>query len=213
MKLIAEMTDNLSAAVSESERCCGAEGIFKIMTIYLVRHGADDNSVRGGWSKHPLTDEGLKQSEALAEKLKENNCEAQIIWSSDLRRAKQTAEIIAQRLNLEVEYNAEFREVNNGDLAGMDNDLANELYPDLYWRKLAWEQCYPNGESPKAFYERVKIAWEKLLKGGRKSVILVTHGGVINVILHLVNGEAYSNKNSAYKISAADYIELCVKNQ
>ena len=43
------------------------------MKVYLVRHGADDDSIRGGWSNHPLTDEGLKQSEELAKKLKENN--------------------------------------------------------------------------------------------------------------------------------------------
>ena len=117
---------------------------IKSMTIYLVRHGADDDSVRGGWSNHPLTDEGLKQSEELAKKLKENNCDAEIIYSSDLFRARQTAEILAKSINLEVEYNTEFREVNNGDLAGLNNDLANELYPNLYWRKLEWEQHYPN---------------------------------------------------------------------
>ncbi len=178
------------------------------MTIYLVRHGADDDSIRGGWSNHPLTDEGLKQSEELAKKLKENNCDAEIIYSSDLFRARQTAEILAQSLNLEVEYNAEFREVNNGDLAGMNNDLANELYPNLYWRKLEWEQHYPNGESPKEFYERAKSAWEKLINSNHKSIILVTHGGVINVIMHLVNGVAYSNKNTVYKIGTADYIRI-----
>jgi len=178
------------------------------MKVYLVRHGADDDSIRGGWSNHPLTDEGLKQSEELAEKLKENNCDAEIIYSSDLFRARQTAEILAQSLNLAVEYNAEFREVNNGDLAGMNNDLANELYPNLYWRKLEWEQHYPNGESPKEFYERVKAAWGNLINANYKSIILITHGGVINVILHLVNGVEYSNKNDTYRIDTADYIEI-----
>jgi len=176
------------------------------MIVYLVRHGADDDSIRGGWSNHPLTDEGLKQSEELAKKLKENNCDAEIIYSSDLFRARQTADVLAQILNLAVEYKAEFREVNNGDLAGMNNDLANELYPNLYWRKFEWEQHYPNGESPKEFYERVKAAWEKLINSNHKSIILVTHGGVINVIMHLVNGIEYSNKNNTYKIDTADYI-------
>ncbi|MBQ9227297.1 MAG: histidine phosphatase family protein [Eubacterium sp.] len=128
------------------------------MTIYLVRHGADDNTKRGGWSNHPLTEEGLKQSEELARKLKDCNCNADIIYSSDLLRAKQTTEILAQHLNLEVEYDAELREVDNGDLAGMDNELADKLYPNLYWRKLEWKQHYPNGESPKEFYERIKSA-------------------------------------------------------
>ena len=178
------------------------------MKVYLVRHGTDDNTVRGGWSNHPLTDEGLKQSKELACRLKECSCNAEIIYSSDLLRAKQTAEILAQCLNLEIEYISDFREVNNGDLAGMDNDLANELYPNLYWRKLEWEQHYPNGESPKEFYERVKNAWEKLINSNHKSIILVTHGGVINVIMHLVNGVEYSNNNNSYRIATADYIEI-----
>ena len=180
------------------------------MTIYLVRHGADDNSIRGGWSNHSLTDEGLKQPKDLAKNLKENNCDAEIIYSSNLLRAKQTAELLAQSLSLEVEYNEEFREVNNGDLAGVDNAVADELYPNLYWRKLEWEQHYPNGESPKEFYERIKNAWEKLINSNHKSIILVTHGGVINVIMHLVNGVEYSNKNNTYKIETADYIDFKV---
>ena len=178
------------------------------MTVYLVRHGADDNSKRGGWSNHPLSDEGRRQSQELAQRLSESNCDAQIIISSDLLRAKQTAEILAGRLNLEIEYTPKFREVNNGDLAGMDNDIASELYPNLYWRKLEWNQNYPNGESPKEFYERVKSAWEKLINGNYKSVILVTHGGVINVIMHLINDVEYSNNNTPYKEGTADYLEV-----
>lgn len=178
------------------------------MKIYLVRHGADDNTVRGGWSNHPLTNKGIKQSLELAEKLKASKCNAEIIYSSDLLRAKQTAEILANHLNLEIAYNQGFREVNNGDLAGMDNNLANKLYPDLFWKNLKWEQQYPNGESPKEFYERVKTALDNLIKTDNESIILVTHGGVINVIMHIVNQEEYSNKRHSYKIGNADYIKV-----
>ena len=175
------------------------------MTVYLFRHGADDSSKRGGWSNHPLTEEGVLQSEALAHKFIQNQCDAKIVCSSDLLRAKQTAEILAHQMHLEIEYTPDFREVNNGDLAGMDNDTANKLYPGFYWRTLEWEQRYPNGESPKDFYNRIKAAWEKLIKIDYESIILVTHGGVINVILHLVNGTEYSNKTNPYRIAVADY--------
>ena len=178
------------------------------MKVYLVRHGADDNSKRGGWSNHPLSDEGQQQSQELAQRLVDSNCDAEIIISSDLLRVKQTAEALAGRLNLEIKYNPDFREVNNGDLAGMDNDIASELYPNLYWRKLEWNRNYPNGESPKEFYERVKSAWDELTRSNYKSVILVTHGGVINVIIHIINGVDYSNKDAAYKVGSANYIEL-----
>jgi len=58
------------------------------MTVYLVRHGQDDDTVRGGWSMSPLTDEGRAQAERLAEAIvsereKYNICR---IYSSDLPR-------------------------------------------------------------------------------------------------------------------------------
>ena len=178
------------------------------MIVYLVRHGADDNSIRGGWSNHGLTEEGRKQSEDLALRLLNSNCGAEIIYASDLLRAKQTAEALANSLHLPVQYTADFREVNNGDLAGMDNEMANALYPNFYWRKLGWDQHYPNGESPKEFYERIKDGWKRLTKKNHKSLILVTHGGVIQVILHLFNNAAYSNKSDLYRIGTAEYIRI-----
>ena len=63
------------------------------MICYLLRHGKDDETVRGGWSDHPLTEEGLRQAETLAFA----DWTVSHIYSSDLQRAIQTAQIIAQR--------------------------------------------------------------------------------------------------------------------
>lgn len=170
------------------------------MKIYIIRHGQDDDTVRGGWSDCSITDLGIKQANTLAENLMEDIDAYNIgkIISSDLCRAMQTAEIIADALGVDVEAYPEFREVNNGDLAGMKNEIADKLYPDLYWRKLDWEQRYPNGESPKDFYERIYFAWNNLkekYKSYDKNILIVTHGGVINIIKAIVNAKQYSNKN------------------
>lgn len=53
----------------------------------------------------------------------------------------------------------EFREINNGSLAGMPKEQARSQYPGIYYSALEWEQAYPDGESPKLFYERVSAAW------------------------------------------------------
>lgn len=181
------------------------------MKIYIVRHGQDDDSVRGGWSNCPLIDLGIQQSNKLADELLANRDKYNIgkIYSSDIVRAKQTADIIAGKLNLAVELSPEFREVNNGLLAGLNNNIAEEKYPNLYWRKLDWEEHYPNGESPKEFYERVSAAWSNLLKslhGYDKNVLLVTHGGVINIIECISNGVEYSNKQKYQVVPSAKIV-------
>lgn len=176
------------------------------MKIYVVRHGQDDPTVRGGWSSCPLTPIGIRQSEELAEKLASNFCIGRVC-SSDLLRARQTAEIIARRLNLPVEPMAGFREVNNGSLAGLDNAAADKKYPGLYWKSLGFSEHYPNGESPKEFYERVSLAYESFvssLTDCDSDTVLVTHGGVINVISSIVQNEPYSNQKTYPKIPCAE---------
>ena len=87
----------------------------------------------------------------------------------------------------------------------------SKLYPGLYWNTLGWEQRYPGGESPKEFYERISTAWDafqKMVLEQNENVMLVTHAGVINVILSIVNGEKYSNKTALRKIRNTELIAL-----
>lgn len=172
--------------------------------IHLVRHGADDETVRGGWSNYPLTEEGLRQAEELAQAV---DFPVQRICSSDLKRCVQTAQPLARKLGLEIEQLPGFRETNNGDLAGMKHELACHKYPGLYWNTLGWEEQYPGGESPKEFYERVRAAWEEF-QTQEGDVMLFTHGGVINVILSLIHGLPYTNKKHRWKIRNTQIITL-----
>lgn len=186
------------------------------MTCYLVRHGKDDDSVRGGWSSSPLTDVGFAQVNHLAAKIS-SICKTKIgmIYTSDLLRAKQTADIISAALQVPVEEIPAFREVNNGELAGMDNFLASERYPNLYWNTLQWDQHYPGGESPHEFYDRIHDAWymfKEKYQSANYDVILVTHGGVIQVIQCIENGIPYSNKQNPYPIGNAEMIGIEINN-
>ena len=181
------------------------------MICYLVRHGKDDGTVRGGWSGQPLTEEGKAQADELASFVQGSDLAIKHIYSSDLLRAMQTAQSVADKLHLPIVPMPEFREVNNGDLAGIKNELANKMYPGLYWNTLDWEQRYPGGESPREFYERISTAWDafqKMALNRNENVLLVTHGGVINVILSIVNGEKYSNKTAMRKIRNAELVAL-----
>ena len=161
------------------------------MRCYLIRHGKDCDTVRGAWSQYPLTEEGVMQVNGLSQHLLSHKdiFSIQNIFTSDLVRALQTAQILSAILHVPLLELPDFRETNNGDLAGMDNQLASRLFPGLFWNQLGWEQCYPNGESPKIFYERISKAWKNfsqqvLLQS--ENVALVTHAGVIHVILSLI---------------------------
>ena len=187
------------------------------MICYLIRHGKDDDNVRGGWSNSGLTAGGNLQVKILVDYIIENKNELKVekLFSSDLPRAIETIMPISTALNLEVEFKPEFRETNNGVFAGMPNDIANEKYPGLFWNTLDWDEPYPQGESPRIFYERIKTAWEKfsekILKEN-KNIILVTHGGVINVIYTLIEGTIFSNKMKMERINHAIMMPLKYSN-
>lgn len=182
------------------------------MFCYLIRHGKDDETLRGGWSDTPLTKEGAVQAEVLAARLAgdgEQNIAR--IYASDLPRARQTAQILSQKTRIPIEYLPGFREVNNGVLAGMKNEDALAQYPGLFWNALEWEEAYPGGESPREFYERISAAWRVFtadVMAQNQNVILVTHGGVINVILHIVKGLDYSNRNKPFPVKHTEVIAI-----
>lgn len=183
--------------------------------LYLVRHGKDDDTVRGGWSNHGLSPIGIKQAHALAEEIASRKINIDRIYSSDIHRAAETAEILSNCLGYPIEYIPELREADNGDLAGMKNDLAHEKYPGLYWSTLDYDERYPNGESPEMFYRRIKAAWLDLksrrLKQTAKDALLVTHGGVIEAILCIENGIAFSNKTKHFSAPYAQLIPIEIK--
>ena len=186
------------------------------MTIYLVRHGKDDSTVRGGWSSHGLSPEGITQVQALAEEIAATRINVDRIYSSDLQRAAETAEILSSRLGYPIEYISGLREVDNGVLAGMKNDAADEKYPGLYWSSLGYHERYPGGESPAMFYERVKAAWLALKRRSfaqtGKDALLVTHGGVIEAILCMEHNLTFSNKAKHFTTPSAKLIPVEIKS-
>ena len=89
------------------------------MNIYIIRHGDDDERYRGGWSNLPLIDVGIEKCKKLADYLYNNNVKIDRIVCSDLKRAKMTAQIIADKYNLVIVPDERLRENNNGIFAGM----------------------------------------------------------------------------------------------
>ena len=90
--------------------------------IFLMRHGEDDDSRLGGWSDASLCQNGIEQVKKSCERLKDSKYNIEYIFSSDLQRAKETADIVSEYLAIPVTHLKEFRETNNGDLAGIPKE-------------------------------------------------------------------------------------------
>lgn len=179
--------------------------------ILLMRHGEDDASRLGGWSDAGLSKDGIKQVSNTCASFAERNYNIGHIYSSDLQRAKESADIISKYLGLPVISLKDFREINNGDLAGISKERFQNEYPGLYYSSLDWDQQYPNGESPEQFYTRIVEAWKMFKKNTEiidGDVLLITHAGVINIIRCIEAGIQYSNKAKPFNVAHAEIVAI-----
>ena len=171
------------------------------MRIIFVRHGQDDETRRGGWSQYGLLEAGHTQAKKVADYFRnETSYDIGALYASDLPRTMETAAYFSEALDLPIRQDPGLREINNGDLAGMPNEEALRKYPGLFFSTLEMEEPFPNGESPAEFHRRIQAWFARFLEANRDSqrdILVVTHGGVIKVIYHLVKKMAWSNKRNS----------------
>lgn len=135
-------------------------------TLLLVRHGETDWNAEGrlqGHSDRPLSEYGRRQARQLAEELEGDEVEA--IYSSDLARARETAEIVGERLGIPVVLEPALREKDWGTWEGLtavERDRVEFV-----------------GESTEAHQERMLRALRRITERhpGDGRVLVVTHGG------------------------------------
>lgn len=149
------------------------------MKILFVRHGesVDDIEDRyGGSADFDLTEKGREQVFESAKKISSLNEKFDIVLSSPLKRALQSAEIIANELHLEMKVFEYLKERNlNGVLTGLVRSEAKNMYPEVVETHNRWE--YVDGsERTEDFNNRVKNAIKYLLKMEYSSLVAVTHG-------------------------------------
>lgn len=173
--------------------------------IYLLRHGLDDESYIGGHSDVDLVSEGIVQVNDLGIWLREQKLDVDMIYTSDVKRAVTTANIINEYLELPIIENSELRELSKGILTGMKKDIAMEMYPD-YMDVRDVGVRYPEGESMWDLYCRIKELLTNFSKYERS--IVVTHRGVINIIYYLLNGDELDMDKEKYNVGHASIHEL-----
>ena len=156
-------------------------------TIYIVRHGQTEWNLLGktqGHGNSDLTPKGIEQAELLADSMTKYPID--YIYSSDLGRAYQTAEIIGNKLNIEFEKTEALREMNFGTWEGrIIKDIIAED-PELYkmWRNEPHLAKIPQGETLSQIKERTDAFIKEINeKYDGKHIVLVTHSLCARIML------------------------------
>jgi broad specificity phosphatase PhoE len=155
--------------------------------LLLARHGeTDDNRppIRvQGFRDTPLNDIGRRQAAELAGRVAAEGVAS--LWSSDLARARETAEIVGARVGLKPQLDARLREGNRGHWEGrLFVDIEREQ-PDRYaaWRRAGERFRFPGGESLREQMDRVGAALQDIRHACEPPALVVCHGGSIRVAL------------------------------
>jgi probable phosphoglycerate mutase len=158
--------------------------VCPLRRVILVRHGQAENNLYdffGGWSDAKLTELGIEQAHAVANRLSEELNERYNLYSSDLIRAKQTAEIIQKKLGIPITYSKELREHNPGIASGMRREEVDEHLQEVIKPLIDW-RMYPEAETFREFYQRVTGYMDRLDEV-EENLLIVSHGGTIHNIL------------------------------
>lgn len=162
------------------------------MRLIVVRHGQTACNVSDtwhGWHDCPLTDTGRAQAEATADRLAGEHID--VIYSSDTQRARETAQAIARRHDLEVHTDPDLRERHIGEFEGLTTAQVQERYPELYESRPRdyWGWRPPGGETFTEMLERVGRAIDRIYrKHPDETVVVVTHMGGVRLLLHHLGG-------------------------
>jgi probable phosphoglycerate mutase len=161
-----------------------------VTELLLVRHGETDwNRDRRfqGHADQPLNEAGREQARALADELAGERID--VVYTSDLVRAHETAEIVAARLGVDVVARSELREIDVGDWEGLTWPEIEERHPE---GARAWHEHghgWESGETYDQLGERIIAALQRIAADHpAQRVLVVGHGGTVRAIRAFIEG-------------------------
>jgi len=158
--------------------------------LLLARHGETEWNRTGRWQGQadpPLNQVGRRQAAELAEHLAGNGVDA--IYTSDLRRASETARVVGERMRLDVVEDPGLREIDVGSWSGLTHAEVQARHPEGFARWLAGEIGH-DGETREQLTVRVVGAIARIgLSHEAGTVLVVTHGGAIRALRRHATGD------------------------
>lgn len=181
------------------------------MRIYIARHGETDWNVERriqGSTDIPLNENGIRQAYSLSNYLERQLCaedhSLSSVFTSPLKRAKETAEIVGGELHLPVRVISGLEEMNFGVCEGKSWLEAKKEYPKELeaWEENKQFRRIPGGESYQDVLNRFFSAYSLIKKeleeeksdaNKEKDILIITHGAVIMLLLSLKEGHSFQD--------------------
>lgn len=158
----------------------------------FLRHAESVGNVESRWqgqSDYPLTEKGRAQARALAQRWKEEDVKFDLVVTSTLTRARETAQIVTSHLeSVQIEFNPILMERHIGEMEGLTIDEVRQLPQPQY--STPYDSIGGEGEGDWALFLRAGQALQGFLRKPPGRYLIVSHGGFLNQLMHAVMGIA-----------------------
>ncbi|QWE00404.1 histidine phosphatase family protein [Polynucleobacter sp. JS-Mosq-20-D10] len=169
---------------------------MSITKLCLIRHGETNwNAERRlqGHTDIPLNTKGLQQARQMAQALKTAKLLFDVLYTSDLQRAADTANAIVELFGVEARVDSALRERHFGALQGLTIQEASLLQPEIWQAHITrdLEHELEGGESIEQFALRVQNVLDKIQEQhSGKTILLVSHGGTLDMMYRIASKQA-----------------------
>lgn len=149
--------------------------------IYLIRHGRQDITAFN--EDVPLSERGIKQALLLKERLKDEKYDK--IYSSTLKRAMETVDIINENWHLDIERRKELGEIDYGVLTSLPLEVKEGEYKAFFseLEKRESDLPFPGGENSSDVWKRAQPVFREIENSSYSRILIVCHGGMIRATL------------------------------
>lgn len=183
------------------------------MRIFLIRHGETDWNVLKkiqGSTDRALNQQGVLQAKTLARRLVSQKYQVDKIYTSRLKRAKATAEIVSDELQVPCEVKSGLEEMNLGNWEGKTWKEVITYNQEDYkiWRNNVRYSKPPMGESYQEVLDRFIPALQEIASSHDGDVLVVTHSANIMTLLSYMNQTKFEDMNRNFPIRNAETVEI-----
>ena len=167
-----------------------------IITIQHTQSVHHTNGMVGSWTDWDLSEYGIQQSKRIGEKLKVELADRVfVMYSSDLKRAKQTAEIVGEYLGISPVLRTELRERNLGRCCGQSVKWLRENMETQ--ERTIDDRMFSDAESRRDEWNRLKPFFEEVIGNEEDNIIIVSHGDLLSVFNSMFLGLDVESMNKA----------------